>query len=128
MNLLEILIALFILAILTVMAEPIYQQWIIRSHRSSAIISLLQIANELTIYHAKNASYLGANLTDLGHSATTADGSYTVSIVELKEHGYLLSAQPIGQQIADLECKGYLLDHTGARQVTGSSPLQYCWP
>ena len=75
-SLIELMIALAIIAILAAIAIPSYRQYVIRSHRRAAQTSMVDIANREQQYFAANRAYaskaeLGYVAADRGQRVTT---------------------------------------------------------
>ena len=104
-TLIEVMIAMAIIAILTAIAFPSYQNYITRSSRSAAQTELLQMANlqekiylNTTSYSVSaTAAYNGRSDGGLGTLGTTADGKYTLSITPnaIPTQTFLITATPV---------------------------------
>ena len=68
-SLIEVMIALAIVAILAAIAIPSYREYVIRSHRRAAQTSMMDIANQQQQYFAANRAY--ANKATLGYVVPT---------------------------------------------------------
>lgn len=122
-TLIEMLIAVAIVAILAAIAMPSYQDSIMKSRRSDGIAALLklQLAQEKfrsncrfyagTFAAADNCGVDAAN-SSLNFSTTSEEGFYTISVTAAAGNGYTITADPIGSQAADGDC----------------DPLQYIYP
>jgi type IV pilus assembly protein PilE len=79
-TLIELMIAVAIVAILASIALPSYQQSIIRGHRSAAQAEMMDIANRQQQFFLANRGYADA-LSDLGYSLPTdVAARYSVGI------------------------------------------------
>ena len=84
-SLIELMIALAIIAILAAIAIPSYRQYVIRGHRRAAQTSMVDIANREQQYFAANRAY--ASKADLGYvEPTEVSDNYTWD-VELDDAG-----------------------------------------
>jgi len=117
-TLVDLLIALAVVAILTAIAVPSYQSYIMQSRRSDAKTGLLDLAAREERFLSLNpAGYtnVAANLSytafpvNLGTGATP---DYQLSIVSATATSYLLQAVPQGNQANDT-CGTYTLDNLG---------------
>jgi len=78
-SLIELMIALAIIAILAAIAVPSYRQYVIRGHRRAAQTSIVDIANREQQYFAANRAY--ADDPDLGYVLPTdVSENYTYDI------------------------------------------------
>jgi type IV pilus assembly protein PilE len=79
-TLIELMIALVIIAVLAAIAIPSYRQYVIRSHRRAAQASLMDIANREQQYFAANRAY--ADDAEIGYVLPTdVSEHYTFDIV-----------------------------------------------
>jgi type IV pilus assembly protein PilE len=78
-SLIELMIALAIIAILAAIALPSYRQYVIRGHRRAAQTSMVDIANREQQYFAANRAY--ADDAELGYVLPTeVSENYTYDI------------------------------------------------
>lgn len=68
-SLIEVMVAVAIVAILASIAIPSYRQYVIRSHRRAAQTSMVDIANRQQQYFAANRAYV--NKATLGYVVPT---------------------------------------------------------
>src|ERR1035437_3168697 len=78
-TLIEVLIVVTIVAILAAIAIPSYQQYVLKGRRADAkeALGALQLAQEK--YRGNNTAY-SVVLADIGISATSSQGYYTLAI------------------------------------------------
>ena len=110
----EILVTLTILALLTTIALPSYQQYVTETRRSDAYIALTLAAAEQERAFAINSRYL-ADIKLLG-GEQSPEKFYNVA-VEVAGAGYRLTAtaMPEGEQASDIACLQMTLDHLGVK-------------
>lgn len=111
-TLVELVIALAIIGILSAIAYPNYQTYVIRSNRADAQKALLTYAQSQERYYIANNSY--ASNTQLPGSAIEVK-NYTLSVVSASQTAYVLKATPstTGANKND----GFLqIDNTGLKQ------------
>ncbi|MEQ8407965.1 MAG: type IV pilin protein [Gammaproteobacteria bacterium] len=148
-TLLELLIVVAVIGVLTLLAIPAYEGYLVRVHRSVAVTTMLDIANRQTQFHLDNKTYTD-KLTHLGFSdalvSDTANGSalafdarqspvattaaervYLIRIDSAQAHSFTLSAIPQRRQSLDAECGTYTLKQTGARANSGTGSAADCW-
>lgn len=75
-TLIEILIVVAIIAVLSAIAYPSYQKYIIRSKRLDAQSEMLQIAQTMASYKLRNGTFAGATVNDIyGATLTPKQGT-----------------------------------------------------
>ncbi len=131
-SLIELLVALAMIGVLTAMAIPNYQDYVLRSTRSDAQIALVQLAQQQERYHSVNNTY-ATTLAQLGATAASPEGAYSLTLANpsCTTSGYtgcfIVTATPAGQQAADAACATLTLDQSGLRGATGTDASE-CWP
>mgnify|MGYP005992865539 CR=1 FL=1 len=94
-SLLEVMVALAIVAILTMVALPSYNNYIERSRRGDGMDLLLNVASAQQAYYLANRTYATA-MSNLPTSALSADRHYIASISSANATGFILRATPSG--------------------------------
>ena len=134
-TLIELMIAVVVLAILAMVAIPAYNDSVQKARRSDAKSTLTQVASRMEQFFLDNKTYT-TDMTALGYTASPAasiDGHYTVSVVTPTAGCpivtcYQLQAAP---QNTDTNCQTLTLNSIGTQGVTGSpAPTQnadLCW-
>lgn len=130
-TLIELMIVVAIAAILAAVAIPSYRQYVMKSHRSVAKSTLMEMASREERYYTLNNAY-PASATSLGYSAATvtvpsgADPYYQVSVVS-GGNAYSLQAVPTGSQTGDT-CGTYTLNNLGVQGNSGNTTSTAdCW-
>ena len=126
----ELLIVVAIVGVLTAIAIPSYNNYIMRANRSEATTALLDLANKMEQYFVRNNTYATATLADVGATAATENGIYLLSLDEgtLSATTYTLLATPQGSQAArDTECATFIYDQLGVKGISGTSTVEECW-
>lgn len=138
-GLLELVLALAIVAVLMSLALPGYRRFVLRSHRVEALEALLALQGAQERYfvqHNRYAVSLSAAPPDgLGRAASTPGGYYTVQLDVQPDDGaghYLgrVSARAGSGQTDDLACTTFTLDELGERfaaDSAGSDQTATCW-
>lgn len=125
-SLIELMLALAILGILLAISYPSYQQHVLRSYRSEATSSLLQLANAQEQYRADHGVY-SSDFSVLGGAAQSPSARYRLSITLLDaEQGFELAATAQGLQQADTACSSFTLNHYGQRNTSIPASVD-CW-
>jgi len=119
-TLIELMIAIAILAIIVGIALPAYNNQIEKTRRADGQAALLNAAQQLERCFTTGNSYAGCAFT-----AASQDGFYTVTrATATNANTYTLSATPQNKQAGD-KCGTLTLDHLGrkghAQGATG------CW-
>lgn len=125
MTLMELMIALAIVAILAALAYPSYRDSLMRGRRIDAIGSLLAVRVAQERWRANHTAY--ADLHELGYADTSADGYYRLRVLECSAAGFLAIAQPHadGPQRGDA-CGTYAVDQHGPLLSNGYADAT-CW-
>lgn len=123
-NLIELMIVLIILGIITSIAIPSYEDFVINTRREDAKAALYEVASQLEQYYAgNNNSYTGYSIGSL--SSSTAE-YYEISEESNTGTTYRLQAVPRSAQSKDADCGTLFLDHTGQRSASGPKGI-HCW-
>jgi type IV pilus assembly protein PilE len=128
-TLVELMIVVAIIAILTMVALPSYESYILKTQRADAYNALADIALRQQHYAMDNRGYgtvaqLSLSTTGCGSNAVSADGNYCISITSAGA-SYTLTAIPQGGQADDTHCANLLLTDTGVK--TSSTGATDCW-
>ncbi|AOS97523.1 Fimbrial protein precursor [Microbulbifer aggregans] len=122
-TLIELMIAVAIVAILAAIAVPSYQDSVRKSRRSDATAALLRLQLEQEKLRANCRFYAGtlagaescgtdAASSSLNFSTASEKGFYNISVTAASGNGYTITADPTGSQAADTDC----------------DPIQYVYP
>lgn len=126
-TLIEVMIVVVVVAILAAIAIPSYRNFILKSHRDDAKTALaaLQMAQEK--YRGNNLTYAAA-LSDLGLTAASPQGYYTIAIQSAAVSAYEANATTTGQQSADTNCQKLAVTQAGfSTDSTKTSNPSECW-
>lgn len=122
-TLIELMMALAVLAIIVSLALPGYQASIRKSRRADGKSAITQAAQALERCYTQYGAYNDGNCAAVFPWNST-DGHYTVTVVRTPTT-FTLTAAPQGTQAADTSCPSYTLNHRGDR---GPSPdPNRCW-
>lgn len=123
-NLIELLITVAIIGILASIGYSSYSGYMVDARRSEATSELLLLAQAQEKYYGRQGNYAD-NASDLGVTATTADGNYSLSFAYVagNDQSYALSAAPVTGhgQAGDSACALITLNSDGSRGPTD------CW-
>lgn len=98
-TLVELMIAVAILAIIAAVALPIYNQYTRRTYRTEAMADLLNCAQGLERYAAQNFAYTGADAVFPGNICnprSVDQGRYNIGVAIPDANSFVLTADPIG--------------------------------
>jgi len=126
-TLIELLIAVVIIAVLTSVALPAYQDFVKTSRRADARNALfgLQVSQER--YRSNNLTYatLAQLTSSYGISSTSEAGYYSIAVTVNTASTYTATATPAGSQTGD-DCGTFAI--TNSRPDTsGSYADSDCW-
>jgi type IV pilus assembly protein PilE len=138
-TLIELMIAVVVIAIIAAVGFPSYQEYIRRGKRAEGKAHLMRAAQQMERYYSLNNCY-PSNTANCGSAATSAAALTAVSVnahsgdsvassaynltVTTTPQAYTLTATPT---FTDTKCGNLGLSNTGAKTKTGSETQQYCW-
>jgi type IV pilus assembly protein PilE len=129
-TLIEVMIAVVIIAVLAAIAYPSYNNHVVKTRRAAAAVCLLENQQLLERYFTTNLSYEDAEIVQC---ANGLDAHYQIDFDgDPEARSYAIVAEPRGQQAArDQACGSLHLTNTGVRSnVVGSTKvaaLSQCW-
>ncbi|MDO9423977.1 MAG: type IV pilin protein [Methylobacter sp.] len=122
-TLIELMIVVAIIGVLASIAYPAYTEYVIRAKRSDGKAALLQVQLAQEKYRANNVSY--GTLAQIGVSATSPDGHYTIAVSGNTATAYTATATPLAP-FADAKCGALGIDQAGVK-TAGSGTVANCW-
>jgi type IV pilus assembly protein PilE len=131
-TLVEILVALAIVAILAAFALPSYRDSTLRAARADGKAALMQVASDQERFYSNNFTY-STNAVPLAATPaatlTSRDGNYLVSVAACASgtiaNCFVASAAAQGDQAADA-CGTLTINELGVRTASGGSVAD-CW-
>lgn len=138
-SLIELVIAMAIVAILVAIAYPSYHNYIVNARRTDGQTALLDLASRMEQYYSENHTYQTATIaaggaTDVMDSATSPEGWYVLSISNATPTTYTLQATPQNSQATgDTRCQTLTLNQLGIKDITAgpagapTSTAEACW-
>jgi type IV pilus assembly protein PilE len=143
-TLIELMVAVAVVAILAAIAIPSYSAYVVRGKRSGAKTALLQAAQAMERAYTQSGCYTLTDAPCTGANVTpqTSAADYSVALQVQTAQAYTLAATPCGapgagaaacggSTFVDPECGVLTLDNTGAKGALGgaaAAPVaQQCW-
>ena len=138
-TLIELVIALVIVAITALSAFASYRRYLVRSYRLEAVQGLLTAAAEQEKFHLGNGRYSdrldsadGDEPPGLPVSSITAHRRYQMTVQFADAAAFSLVALPRadGGQADDTDCRQFSINESGRRQArdsSGSDSTNRCW-
>ena len=131
-SLIEVMIVLAIIGILSAIAYPSYQNFVLRSHRATVQSEMQKIHTQQVLFNVEHRQY--ASLSELGYTADSVGlnsdgqvvaagtGRYDLSMQADQPSGqFVISAFATAAQLADADCLTLTLNADGDRSAAG------CW-
>lgn len=130
-TLIELMIAIAVLAVIIGIAIPSYNQYVLEAGRAEAKGVLMQGAQTLERCFTRFSSYTDSNC-DISQGSTmmSENDKYQLQATTVTANDFLLTAVPQGGQANDSECGNFTLDNTGARGISASTDpavVDECW-
>jgi len=141
-TLIEVMIAVVVVAIIAAIAFPTYQDTVRKSRRTDAKVALLGAAQTLERCFTEFNAYNNVNCLMVGTIAgtpnvnlTSDEGFYTIDsnngAETLANTSFTLTATPVTgtSQASDLDCAMFSVDNTGAKNAdnSGGTANPDCW-
>jgi type IV pilus assembly protein PilE len=126
---LEILIAMVIIGILSIIAYPSYMEYIQKARRSDAQAILSQDQLIMERCYSQNFSYSAACGARPTFPQVTPEGFYTINISNLTATTYTLTATPRGAQLKDTKCATMSVNQANVKTAadSGAASQTECW-
>ena len=135
-TLIEVVIALAIVAITTMIAAASYRGHVLRSHRVAAVQSLLAAAAEQEKFHLSHGRYgdrldgtVGEEPPGLPVASRTPGGHYALAVATASAAEFRVIATATSDR-ADPLCRTLSIDESGRRGATdsgGADSSHRCW-
>ncbi len=142
-TLVELVVAMVIVATLAAIAIPSYSSYVLKSHRTEAKSALLDLASLEERYFSTANTY-SQNPTDLGYnygvgvSFPVGSGYYNITNISVlpatppattATYSITATATAVGNQTNDTACVTFTISSTGQQTATGADPNASvdCW-
>lgn len=128
-TLIELIIAIAIVAILAAVALPGYQSHVRKSRRAVAAACLQELAQQMERRYTTQMNYTGATLPP-APCVADLQSAYILQFAsdQPTTTTFILEAIPQGAQAGDAACMTLSLDNQGLRERTGTADVKSCWP
>ncbi len=126
-HLIELLIVMSLIALLTTISAPIYSHFMLQAHRLEASLALQKASLSLEYYYQEHGTYVGANLTTLHIPTDLAKHQYEIRLEQATSLDFLLIAEPLDKQTADVACGALTLNALGIKNIRGNGNAFECW-
>lgn len=127
-TLIEVMIAVVVVAILATIAYPSYVNHVQATRRAEGKAALLNAAQRLERCYTRFGAY-NAGGCDVAFPFDTEEGNYTISLVARTPASFTLAATPKNAQANDAKCGQLRLTSTGQQGSLGNSATDAndCW-
>ena len=125
-SLIELMIVLALIATLSLVALPNYQDYVMKVRRLEASMILVQTSQALETYYAKHYAYEDFPASAIpSQSPINSNDKYYAITATLSPSSFLLQATPVGSQLSD-GCAVLSLNQAGVKSASGDQNAN-CW-
>lgn len=129
-TLIELMIAVAIVAILVSIAVPAYDDAVRKSRRGQAKADMAELMQRAERWHTVNNTYVGfwasVPASDRVSPRTGGTASYSIRSIEAA-NAFSLTAWPQNGQEKDTRCGALGLDQAGRKTESGTGTVADCW-
>jgi type IV pilus assembly protein PilE len=119
-TLIELMIALAVLAIVASLAAPAYFDYVRKGRRSEAFAALAQVQQAQERRRANTPTYT-EDMAQLAQPGTTPSGYYTIALSGSSATGFTATATAAGGQAKDERCYTLSVQAAGGNVLYGSA-------
>ncbi len=133
LSLIELMVALAIVAILAAVAYPSYQGHVMRTRRAAAAACVTDLSAFMERVYAANLRYDQNNGVATALPAvqcrTDLTGSYGFAfpVGQPQQRTFSIVATPAGKQAEDTACAALSINQAGVKAIAGTSTVAACW-
>jgi len=132
-SLIELMIAVTIIAILTAIAVPSYRRYVLQGNRTDAIKTMAFYQQALERCYSQNFTYVNAGPTPCtaapGTAVNTTNNDYQLTFA-ITPTTYVITATAINAQVPDTQCRTFTINQAGTQTAADTSTndqTQACW-
>lgn len=131
-TLVELVVAVAIIALLMAIAIPSYTNYVVKSNRAEARVTISNVAQALERCYSRHASYSDTACViaqELGAGGVSSEtGLYLITAPTLERTRFVLEAVPQGTQATrDTKCGVFTLNQNGLRGMRDGGTVADCW-
>ncbi|MEZ5455325.1 MAG: type IV pilin protein [Lysobacteraceae bacterium] len=125
-SLIELMVVVAIVAIITAIAVPSYQEQVRKSNRGLAKSDLLELTQCAERFHTTNSTYTGFDAAD-ACDVNDKDGDwYDFAVANVTRTTFTLSATAQGGQVDD-KCGNLGINQANVRTHSAGTAADRCW-
>lgn len=129
-TLIELMIAVAIVAILVAIAYPAYDDSVRKARRGQAKADMAELAQLAERWHTVNNTYVGfwASVPSSQKVSPRTGGTVAYNLGQVETaNTFTITATPTGGQTKDTRCGTLTLNQAGQKTKSGSGSLADCW-
>ena len=126
-TLVELIIAMLVIAILASIAYPTYLGYTTRSNRTDATRPMMQLSEALQRCYSQAFTFVGCATAPVG-ATNSPNGYYTITVATPSATTFLITATPLaGTALNDTQCTNFTLTSASVQGATGTAGATKCW-
>lgn len=128
-TLVELMIVMAVIGILTAIAYPSYQSYVVRTNRAVATGCLQEMAQHMERRYTTTMAYDSVATLPVLTCTGEVTGRYTFAFATGQPTGttYAIEAIPAAAQASDTRCATLGLSQLGAKTISGTGTVNECW-